>query len=142
MKKYFFVLLAAIFFLAGCETLNKIPTNTSGGIFSLNGTWRLDVTNDNNALVGTTVSVFPGIVDGTITTLSNNTYCLRERDVLWRSLKALSAGGFTFENLVNSCNNATVYRAAMITNIKNDEIRINGQKDVGGELIQTWKRVN
>ena len=95
----------------------------------------------DDALEGTVVTVFPAVSDATIRTLANNTKCLRERDVIWRGVKSSSGGGFTLENLVNACNNATVYRPATITIISNDEIRISGQNDAGLELNQTWRRV-
>lgn len=133
-------LLILFLAFASCDTISNLPTNTSGGIFSLNGNWMLNSASDD-ALEGTVVTVFPAVSDATIRTLANNTKCLRERDVIWRGVKSSSGGGFTLENLVNACNNATVYRPATITIISNDEIRISGQNDAGLELNQTWRRV-
>lgn len=126
--------------MTGCDTLTNLPTNTSGGIFSLNGNWQLNSSSDNT-MEGTIVTVFPAVSDATIRTLANNSKCFRERDVLWRSVKSSSGGGFTLENLVNACNSTTVYRPATITIISNDEIRLTGQNDAGTEINQTWRRV-
>jgi len=126
--------------MTGCDTLTNLPTNTSGGIFSLNGNWQLNSSSDNT-MEGTIVTVFPAVSDATIRTLANNSKCFRERDVLWRSVKSSSGGGFTLENLVNACNSTTVYRPATITIISNDEIRLTGQNDAGTETNQTWRRV-
>ena len=134
-----FSLLIAFSF-AGCDTLKNLPTNTSGGIFSLNGNWQLSSSSDN-LMEGTVVTVFPAVSDATIRTLANNSSCFRERDVLWRGVKSSSGGGFTLETLINACNNATVYHPATITIISNDEIRLTGQNAAGTEINQTWRRV-
>ena len=134
-----FLLMMAISFV-GCDTITNLPTNTSGGIFSLNGNWQINSSSDN-LLEGTVVTVFPAVSDATIRTLANNPGCFRERDVLWRGVKSSSGGGFTLETLVNACNNASVYRPAVITIISNDEIRLTGQNAAGAEINQTWRRV-
>lgn len=142
MKTYTVFLCGAILTLfTQCDSLKKIPTNTSGGIFSLNGVWQLATTNDNNALAGTAVQVFPGITDATVRTLSNNTLCVRERDVLWRNIKAGESGTFSLETLVNACSGTPVYQAATLTALNNDEVRITGRTSAGTELLQTWRRV-
>jgi hypothetical protein len=141
MKRYVFFLLAAIVTIfTQCDTLKTLPTNTSGGLFSLNGSWQLTTSTDNQALAGTVVQVFPGVADATIKTLGNNNYCLRERDVLWRNLKAGQGGVFSLEALVNACNGNTVYRPATLTAVNNDEIRITTQTINNTELVQTWQR--
>jgi hypothetical protein len=142
MKPYIFFLYATILTIfTQCDTFRNFPTNTSGGLFSLNGTWQLTATTDNRALEGTTVTVVPGIAEGTIKTLSNNNYCLRENDVIWKTVKSVEGGTFTTDYLVNACSGSTLYKPATITAITNDEIRIKGSTATDIELIQTWKRV-
>lgn len=142
MKRFVTVLYAAIVVIfTQCDTLNSLPTNTSGGLFSLNGNWRLESTSDNNALVGTVAQVFPGVDNATIKSLSNNNYCLRERDIIWRSIKNTGSGTFSIENLVSACNSATIYQPSIITVLTNDEVRITGKSVNNTDLVQTWKRV-
>lgn len=140
-QKLVLLALAIVTIFTQCETLKGIPTNTSGGLFSLNGNWQLTSTSDNRALEGTIVQVVPGVADGTARTLNNNTYCLRERDVVWRSIKSGDSGVFTIDLLVNACNGNSLYKPATITVLTNDEIRIKGSTATSSELIQTWKRV-
>jgi hypothetical protein len=143
MKRSLFVLSAAILTIfAQCDTLKSLPTNTSGGLFSLNGNWQLASTSDNRALEGTIMTIVPGVAEATVKTLANNTYCLRERDVIWQTLKSFEGGTFTADILVNACNGSTVYRPATITVITNDEIRLKGSTVSSAELLQTWKRVS
>lgn len=142
MKSLTTLFLAAIItFFTQCNELKKIPTNTSGGLFSLNGNWQLTATSDNTALTGTVVQVFPGVTDGTVRTLGNNTLCLRERDVMWRNLKAGGSGVFGLEALASACNNTTVYQAGTLTAVNNDEIRITTKNANNTEVTQTWQRV-
>ena len=135
-----FVLGAIVTIFTQCNTLQNIPTNTSGGLFSLNGNWSLSSSTDNSALVGTVVQVFPGINAGTVRSIGNNNYCLRERDALWRNLAARDGGVFNLESLVNACNGTQVYKSALLTAINNDEIRITTQTVNNNELVQVWKR--
>ena len=100
----------------------------------------MESTNDNNALTGSIVTVYPIAGDGNITTLQNNTYCLRLNDVLWKSISS-NNGNFNISNLVNSCNSAIVYKSAVLTVITTDEIRLSGTTANGSSLIQTWKRI-
>jgi hypothetical protein len=142
MKPFQFLLGAAIVILfTQCETLKGIPTNTSGGLFSLNGSWQLTTTSDNNAMQGTVVQVIPGFSEGTARTLNNNTYCLREKDVAWRGIKSAGSGTFTVEALVSACNGTVLYKPATLTVLTNDEVRITGSNATSTELVQTWKRV-
>lgn len=142
MKRYIFFLYATILTIfTQCDTFRNLPTNTSGGLFSLNGTWQLTTTTDNRALEGTTVIVVPGIAEGSVKTLSNNTYCLRENDVIWKTIKSQDAGTFTTDILVNACTGTTVYKSAVLTVLTNEEIRLKGTTASGTELIQTWKRI-
>lgn len=135
-----FVLAAIVTIFTQCNTLQNIPTNTSGGVFSLNGTWSLATSTDNGALIGTVVQVFPGITTGTVRSIGNNNYCVRERDALWRNLAARDGGVFNLESLVNACNEAPVYKAALLNVVNNDEIRITTQTVNSNELVQVWKR--
>ncbi|HVG12232.1 MAG TPA: hypothetical protein VM843_04470 [Flavisolibacter sp.] len=141
MKKRMFVVVAAIVTLfTQCDTLKNLPTNTSGGLFSLNGNWQLVTTSDNKAMEGTVVQVLPGIGDGTARSLNNNTYCIREKDALWRGLKSTGSGTFSAQILVGACDGNVLYKPATITVLTNDEIRITGSSAVSAELIQTWRR--
>ena len=135
------IAVAIVTIFTQCDTLKNIPTNTSGGLFSLNGNWQLVTTTDNKALEGTVVQVVPGVADGTARTLSNNTYCLRERDQAWRNIKAGDAGVFSIDMLVNACDGTPLYKPATVTVLTNDEIRVKGSTASSAELIQTWKRV-
>ena len=133
--------VSIVFLITHCDTLKKIPTNTSG-TFSLNGNWQLIYTSDmNNALSGTVVQVIPGIDEATVSTLNKNTLCLRERDVLWRKLKARKSGVFAMENLATACT-TTVYQPGTITFLSNDEIKLISSTASGTELIQMWQRVS
>jgi hypothetical protein len=141
MKRILFVLgVAIVTFFTQCDTIKNIPTNTSGGLFSLNGNWQLTSSSDNRAMEGSVVNVVPGFTDATIRTLNNNTYCIRERDVFWRGIKSGDAGMFSVESLVNACNGTTVYKQGTLTVLNNDEIRITTMSANNAELIQTWKR--
>lgn len=141
MRRSLIILLAAIVTIfTQCDTLKNLPTNTSGGVFSLNGNWRLATSSDNRALEGTVVTVVPGIADAAVRNLSNNTYCVRDGDILWRSIRSFEGGTFSMETLVNSCTAGAVYRPATITVLSNDEIRISTHTPAGLELLQTWRR--
>jgi hypothetical protein len=141
MKRVYILCAAILTLFTQCDTLKSLPTNTSGGLFSLNGTWQLTTTNESRALEGTTVAVVPGVAEGTVRTLANNTYCLRERDIFWRAIKTGQSGTFSVETLSNACSGSTSYRPATITVLTGDEIRLTGSTVTGTELIQTWKRV-
>lgn len=130
----------SLFILFGCDVLKSIPTNTTGGVFSLNGSWKIESSNDNNALAGTIVTVYPIAGDGNITSLQNNTYCLRVNDVLWKNISS-NNGNFNISNLVNSCSSSMVYKTAVLTVITGNEIRLSGTSANNTSLIQTWKRV-
>ena len=145
MKKIqtqFIVTCLSLFLLFGCDVLKGIPTNTTGGVFSLNGSWKMESSNDNNALAGTIVTVYPiaGNGNGNIPILQNNAYCLRVNDVLWKSITA-NNGNFNISNLVNSCSSSIVYKTAVLTVITTDEIRLSGTTSTNASLIQTWKRI-
>jgi hypothetical protein len=142
MKQTLLLLSAAIVTIfTQCDTLKNLPTNTSGGLFSLNGNWQLASTTDGNAMQGTVVQIVPGFSEATAKTLNNNTYCLRDKDVVWRSLKSSGSGVFTIDNLVSACNGTVLYKPATITVLTNDEITIKGSTASSAELVQTWRRV-
>ncbi|MCW3087323.1 MAG: hypothetical protein JWQ78_709 [Sediminibacterium sp.] len=134
----FFMLLL----LVSCNIIKSLPTNTSTGIFSLNGNWRMESSSDHNALAGSTISVYPISGDGIIATLQNNSYCVRANDVIWKTITSNNAGTFNISNLVNSCSSSLVYKPAMVTVVTNDEVRLSGTTASGTELMQTWKRTS
>ena len=86
------------------------------------------------------INVAPVLGNATVVSLANNQYCLRDGDVIWRSITSTSAGGFSISSLVSSCNGSTIYRDATITVLTNNEIRVTGKTASGAELIQTWTR--
>lgn len=144
MKQIGFVISAAILFMAvlsGCDTLSKLPTNTTGGLFSLNGNWQLQSSTDANALVGSVVTVFPVIGNGSVKSLENNTYCLRVSDIVWKEIKSAQTGGFSVNNLVSECNSSVVYKTALITVVDNDNVKLTGKTVNDKDLVQLWKRV-
>ena len=127
--------------LTSCEALQNLPTNTTGGAFSLNGTWRLNSSSQSNAMVGSTIAVLPIAANASLKTIANNTYCARENDVLWRGIKSNGAGGFTLTTLVNACNGSTVYNDATVTVVNADQITVTTRTATNSELIQDWRRV-
>ncbi len=143
MKKIFNSWLGGTLFLVvllvGCDVLKGLPTNTTGGVFSLNGNWRLETSSDNS-LTGSVIAVYPVSGEGTLTSIQNNTYCVRANDAMWKSIVS-SNGGFSVSNLSNSCGGSLVYRPATITVITNEEVRLSGTTSAGASLIQTWKRI-
>ncbi|MEO6540590.1 MAG: hypothetical protein ABIN74_06365 [Ferruginibacter sp.] len=142
MKKIKLFLLAGITLLfAACETIKNLPTNTSGGIFSLNGSWRLTSTTDNNAQSGTVVTVSPAIASAFVKTLVNNSYCYRVSDEAWKSLSSRPNGGFTIQSLATACNGTAIYKTGEITVLSNDLVRVNTKTATDVALVQEWTRV-
>jgi hypothetical protein len=144
MRKLFSAFLGILFLttlITSCETLQNLPTNTTGGAFSLNGTWRLNSSTQSNAMVGSTIQVVPIAANASLKSIQNNTYCARENDVLWRGVKSNGAGGFTLSTLVNACNGSTVYNDATVTVINADQITVTSRTATNSELIQDWRRV-
>jgi hypothetical protein len=140
MKNFIFLALTVSLFFSSCDTIKNLPTNTSGGFFSLNGTWTLSSASDN-ALTGSTITVYPITGSATVNTLSNNSNCIREKDAIWKDIKNTSSGSFSVNALVSNCNNSIVYKAATLTVLTADEVRLTGQTVSGAELSQTWTRV-
>jgi hypothetical protein len=143
MKKItlFSLLALTILLNTGCDTLNKIPTNTSGGIFSLNGNWKLDLSSDYSNQVGTVVMVAPGLSSAYVTTLAKNGYCYRVNDEAWKSIKPKLESGFTLSCLAGACNGSPVYKEGELMVISNDRIRITGRTKDDMTLLQEWVRV-
>ena len=135
------MLAAAITIFSACETIKNLPTNTSGGLFSLNGTWKLLTTTDNNAQVGTVVTIAPGISSAFVKTFENNNYCYRTSDEAWKSLSSRPNGGFTIQSLSSACNGTAVYKTGEITVLTNDQIRITTKTITDANLVQEWNRV-
>ena len=142
MKKITLLMLVGIVLLfSACETIKNLPTNTSGGLFSLNGNWKLLSTTDNNSQVGTIVTVAPSIASAFVKTFENNSYCYRTSDEAWRSLSSRPNGGFTIQSLASACNGTTIYKAGEITVLTNDKIRITTKTGTDANLVQEWNRV-
>ena len=142
MKKITFLTLVGIVTLfSACETIKNLPTNTSGGLFSLNGSWKLSSTTDNNAQVGTVITVTPAIASAFVKTFENNSYCYRTSDEAWRSLSSRPNGGFTIQTLASACNGTAVYKAGEITILTNDQVRVNTKTSTDAVLVQEWRRV-
>lgn len=136
------MLTGFMFFFSACDTLKNFPTNTSGGIFSLNGNWKLTTTTDNNAQLGTVVTVAPAIASAFVKSLENNSYCYRASDEAWKIVTTKSNGGFTIKLLTSACNGSMVYKDGEITVLTNDLIRINSKNNIEQPLVQEWTRVN
>lgn len=135
------MLSGIIIFLSACDTIKNLPTNTSGGLFSLNGNWKLSSTTDNNAQVGTVVSVAPAIANAYVKTFENNSYCYRAGDEAWKSLSSRPNGGFTIQSLASACNGTSVYKAGEITILTNDQVRVSTKTSTDAVLTQEWVRV-
>ena len=140
-KNTFFILAAVVTFFSACETIKNLPTNTSGGLFSLNGSWKLSSTTDNNAQVGTVVSIAPAIASAFVKTFENNSYCYRTSDEVWRSVSSRPSGGFTIQSLSSACNGTAIYKPGEITVLTNDQIRITTKTITDANLVQGWTRV-
>ncbi len=143
MKKImlFAVLFSSLAVFNACDTIKNLPTNTSGGIFSLNGNWKLVSTNENNAQVGTIINVTPAIASAFVKSVENNTYCYRANDEAWRTISSTGGGGFSVNTLVSACNNSAIYKAGQITVLTNSQIRVNTKTLNNNDLIQEWTRV-
>ena len=61
-------------------------------------------------------------------------------NIVVANLAARDGGVFNLETLVNACNGAPVYKAALLNMVNNDEIRITTQTVNNNELVQVWKR--
>ena len=135
------MLAAAVTLFSACDTIKNLPTNTSGGLFSLNGNWKLASTTDNNAQVGTVVSIAPAIASAFVKTFENNSYCFRAGDEAWKSVSSRPSGGFTIQSLSSACNGTAIYKTGEITVLTNDKIRITTKTITDANLVQEWTRV-
>ena len=135
------MLAAVVTFFSACDTIKNLPTNTSGGLFSLNGSWKLSSTTDNNAQVGTVVSIAPAIASAFVKTFENNSYCYRISDEAWKSVSSRQNGGFTIQSLSSACNGTAIYKTGEITILTNDQIRITTKTITDANLVQEWSRV-
>ncbi|MDB5250131.1 MAG: hypothetical protein JWQ40_4525 [Segetibacter sp.] len=135
------IMLLGTCLISSCDTIKNLPTNTTGGLFSLNGTWRLSSTTDGNSMVGTTITVYPLVGNAAIKTLANNSYCARENDQIWKSVKGNGAGGFTVKALVSACNGATIYNDGTVAVVNNEKITVTTRTATNSELVQAWDRV-
>ena len=135
------VFLLTCISLASCDTLQK-TSNTTGGVFSLNGQWELVSNTPENTLVGSKVTVAPFISEGRFTAIANNSQCFRDNDVKWKNIATNSNGGFLLNNLLSSCNTGSLnYQPATITVVNTNEIRLTGRNVNGQDNTQTWHRV-
>ncbi len=133
------ILLFILFGLFSCEAIQK-ATNSTGSAFTLSGQWQLTSNLPENVLVGTKITVAPFVSEGRITTLAATANCLRENDVVWKTIAADTGGGFTISNLVSGCNGLN-FQPASIYVVNNNEIRVTGKNANGQEATQVWKRV-
>ena len=125
--------------LTACEAIQK-ATNTTSTAFSLTGKWRLTSNTPENVLVGSVVTVTPLLSEGRVTTMTGTGNCVRQNDVVWKTVAADNAGGFTINNLVSGCNGLD-FQPGRIYVVSPNEIRLSGKNATGQELTQTWERV-
>ena len=134
-------LLIIVISFIGCDTLKK-TSNTTGGVFSLNGQWELTSNSPENTLVGSRVTVAPFISEARFTMLANNTQCFRDNDVKWKNIATNNNGGFLINNLLSTCNAASLnYQPAVLTVVNSNEIRVTGRNINGQDNTQIWRRV-
>jgi hypothetical protein len=127
---------------ASCDAFKQATNTTGGAVFSLNGKWQLNSNIPENTLLNSIVTVSPFISQGTLTTVSNNTQCYREKDSKWKTIKTDKASGYTIENATSSCTTGTLsYLPATITVVNNNEIKIVGKNATGVDNTETWTRV-
>ncbi len=136
----FSFLVISLSLLASCNAIKNLPTNTTGKLFSLNGTWKLTGTTDGDAMVGTTITVLPVIGNATIKSVQNNAWCARQNDQIWKKVKSNESGGFTISTLVNACN-GTTFNDGVISVVNNDKITVTTRTATNTELIQAWNRI-
>jgi len=142
MKSIAFIsLLLAFVTFSGCDALKK-TSNTTGGVFSLNGQWELTSNSPENTLIGSKVTVAPFISEAKFNTIANNTQCFRDNDIKWKNIATNNNGGFLLNNLLSSCSTGSLnYQPATITVVNTNEIRLAGRNVNGQDNNQTWKRV-
>ncbi|HEX2535338.1 MAG TPA: hypothetical protein VHK69_16450 [Chitinophagaceae bacterium] len=144
MKLPIVLYTALLLTAASCRTARKVPAtapSTPVPAYSLNGNWRLQTSTDNKALEGTVVTVMPGESEALVRAVGNNSYCIREKEPLWRNLKNGPGGTFTLESLVNGCTDSRIYSPATLRFSGSEELYITARSSAGPEFVQTWKRV-
>jgi hypothetical protein len=144
IMKFIFSIIAVFATLilgVGCDAIKNLPTNTTGTLFSLNGSWKLASSSEGNNLVGSIITVYPLAGNALVKTIANSNNCIRKNDELWKSVKANATSGFTNSVLVAGCNDAPVYKEGVITVVTNDKITINSLTAINKPLNQTWERV-
>ena len=140
LSKFFTLIIISLVFI-GCDTLKK-TSNTTGGVFSLNGQWELSSNSPENTLVGSRVTVAPFVAEARFNTIANNTQCFRDNDIKWKNIATNNNGGFLINNLLSTCNAASLnYQPAVITVVNTNEIRLTGKNINGQENTQVWRRV-
>ena len=136
-----FALVITVLAFSSCEVFQK-TSNTTGGVFSLNGQWELVSSTPENTLIGSKVTVAPFIAEGKLTTLLNNSQCYRENDIKWKNIATNNSGGFLLNNMLSNCSSGTLnYQPAMITVVNTNEILLTGKNANGQDNSQTWRRV-
>lgn len=143
MKMNLFIgfLTLTLISITGCDAIKNLPTNTTGNLFSLNGTWKLINTSDGKSMVGSTISVYPLAGNAILNIVNNNTYCVRKGDEMWKTVKSNGNGGFTNSVLITACNETTVYKDGSITVLTNDKISLITSNTLNKTITQTWERV-
>ena len=135
------LLFTAIFFYS-CDTIQK-ATNSTGGVFSLTGTWELYSNSPDNTLTGSRVTVLPLVSEGRFILLNNNTQCYRENDVKWKDIMSDNSGSFNISNLVSTCNTGSLnYKPAKILVVNANEIRVSGKNATGMDNMQVWRKAD
>ena len=143
MKNVFpssFIFLFTVLFFTNCDAIKILPTNTTGGLFFFNGTWRLKTNSNSHAMEWSEITLYPVVGNGTVNTIANNRYCVRAGDEIWKNVKTNNNGGFTNSNLIDACNGATVYKDGQISIVSNDEVTFSSTNLNGEVLSQTWIR--
>lgn len=134
-------LFLILFALSSCDAIKK-TSNTTGGVFSLNGQWELSSNTPENTLVGSRVTVAPFISEARFTTIANNTQCFRDNDIKWKNIATNNNGGFILNNLLSSCTTGSLnYQPAIITVVNTNEIRLTGRNINGQDNTQIWRRI-
>ncbi len=140
LYKFFGLLLIVIAFIS-CDAIKK-TSNTTGGVFSLNGQWELSSNSPENTLVGSRVTVAPFVSEARFTTIANNTQCFRDNDIKWKNIATNNNGGFVLNNLLSSCNTGSLnYQPALLNVVNTNEIRLTGRNINGQDNTQIWRRI-
>ncbi len=134
------IILPVLLLLAGCSVNKHLP-QPKKGIELLSGGWKIEASSDNNALLGSMITVYAESGDGLVSFLQNNSYCIRPNEVIWKDITTINNESFNINSLVNSCKSSLVYKPATLTLTNSDELKLSGTTAAGKELVQNWKRV-